>query len=154
LRAQPGDRDRDQPLDRCLRSQAGGGVEGVQAVAGQPRGLDIVPDVAGLRGLGEQVRDEAEQVLLSLDHVLGAVQERRHVIVVVLVAAQQRVGAEDGLEPLTGIGGLVPDVGEVVEVAGDLALVPGLQDGLDVGEVLVQGRPPDAGSLGYLRHRY
>ena len=42
----------------------------------------------------------------------------------------------------------------MVEVAGDVAVVPGGQDRFDVGEVLVQGRPADAGFLGDPRHRH
>ena len=41
---------------------------------------------------------------------------------------------------------------EVVKVAGDLPFVPGHQDGFDVGEVLVQGRPADPGLPRDLRH--
>jgi hypothetical protein len=53
LRPKPGDGDRDQALNRSIGRQAGGSVEGVQAVACQFGGLDIVPDMAGSRGLGQ-----------------------------------------------------------------------------------------------------
>ena len=51
-------------------------------------------------------------------------------------------------------GAPVTDLGQVSQVAADLPLVPGKQDRLDVPEVLVQGRAPDAGLLGDLRHRH
>jgi hypothetical protein len=53
LRLKPGDGDRNQALNRGIRWQAGGSVEGVQAVACQFGGLDIVTDMAGSRGLGQ-----------------------------------------------------------------------------------------------------
>lgn len=42
---------------------------------------------------------------------------------------------------------------EFLQVRLDLALMPCPKDGLNVGEVLVEGRPSDAGLLSYLRHR-
>ena len=75
-------------------------------------------------------------------------------LVVVMLALDEPIGLEDGTEPLTGVAGLVPDVLKMLKVTGDLALVPGQQDRLDVGKVLVEGRSPDTGPLGYLRHRH
>jgi len=49
---------------------------------------------------------------------------------------------------------MVADRGQVVEVAGDVAGVPGGQDRLDVGEVLVQRRAADAGLGGDPGHRH
>jgi hypothetical protein len=84
----------------------------VQAVAGQFRGRDIVPDVVGPRGLGQQICYEAEQVPLGLGDMLAAMQERRHVVVMMLVL-DERIGLEYGTQPLTGVVGLVPDVSEM-----------------------------------------
>jgi len=49
---------------------------------------------------------------------------------------------------------VVSDLGELGEVLGDLAFVPGKQDRLHVREVLVQRRSADAGVLGDLGHRH
>lgn len=133
VRAQAGDGHGHEPLNRGFGWQAGGRVEGVEAVAGQLLGRDIVADVARLGGLGQQICYEAEQVLLGLGDVLAAMQERRHVVVVMLVL-DERIGLEDGTEPLTGVAGLVPDVLKMLKVTGDLALVPGQQDRFDVGK--------------------
>jgi hypothetical protein len=59
--------------------------------------------------------------------VRAPVQEGGELRVVVLVA-DERVGPEDGLEPRARVAGLVADLGELLEVAGDLAFVPGDQD--------------------------
>lgn len=49
---------------------------------------------------------------------------------------------------------MVTDLGEVGEMVGDLPLMPGGEDGFDVGEVLVQGGSANAGLFGYLGHGY
>src|SRR5918992_2743024 len=43
---------------------------------------------------------------------------------------------------------------ELLEMVVDLALMPRPEDGLDIEEVLVEGRPPNACRLCYLRHRH
>ena len=80
--------------------------------------------------------------------VLALVQHRSQVgsLMRVLVL-DERVGLQDGLELRAGVGGF-PDLGGLPEVAGDLALVPGEQDRLDVGEVRVQRGALDAGLRG------
>ena len=50
--------------------------------------------------------------------------------------------------------GAVSDLGEVLEVTGDLTSVPGAEDRLDVREVLVERRATDTGLLGDLLHRH
>ena len=83
--------------------------------------------------------------------VLAAVHQRRQFGALRPLVGYLRVGSEDGFEPLAGAAvGLVPDLGEIFEVAGDVAVVPGDQDRLDVGEVLVQRRAADAGLGGAL----
>ena len=49
--------------------------------------------------------------------------------------------------------GPLPDVVKLLEVIGDLALVPGGEDRVDVGEVLVERRAADSGPLCDLGHR-
>lgn len=62
-------------------------------------------------------------------------------------------GAQYRLEAFDGALGLVPDLCQIGQVVGDLPVVPGEQDRLDIREVLVQRGPSDAGLLGDLRHR-
>jgi hypothetical protein len=70
-------------------------------------------------------------------------QQPRQVAAVMLVH-DQRVGLQDRLEPLAGVTGVVPDLGELGEVLGDLAFVPGEQDRFHIREVLVRRGPADA----------
>jgi hypothetical protein len=53
-----GQRDGDEPIDGGLGRQAVGCGEGVQAVAGQFVGADVVADVPDGGGLGDEVGDE------------------------------------------------------------------------------------------------
>ena len=69
---------------------------------------------------------------------------------VVVLVGHECERFEHNFESFTGIAGLVPDFGEMFEVAADLTFVPRNQDALDVREVLVQRRTPDAGLFGDL----
>ncbi len=119
-------------------------------------GRDIVPNAAGLGPGSQQIPDHVAQVPLGAGNMLVPMQECRKlaVTVAVVLMRNEREGLEDGFELPPRITGLVADLGEIFEVARDLAFVPGEQDGLDVGEVFVQRRPSDAGFLGDLRHRH
>src|SRR5918996_997584 len=83
-------------------------------------------------------------------------QERRQLCVAMPVglAGYERIGLQHGRESFARAPGPVSDLGKVSEMARDLTFVPDEQDRLDVREVLVQGRPADAGVLGDLRHRH
>jgi hypothetical protein len=85
--------------------------------------------------------------------VLAPVQQAGELVVAVLVL-DVRVGEQNGLELVARGAGGVRDVGELLEVSGDLALVPGDEDRLDVREVLVQGGAADPGLRGYPGHRH
>ena len=118
----------------------------MQAVAGQLAGLDIITQLARPRGLGDEIADETEQLLLGSGDVLAAVHDRGELGALRPLVGYLSVGGEHGFEPLAGAAaGLIADLGEIFEVAGDVAVVPGGQDRLDVGEVLVQRRAADAG---------
>jgi hypothetical protein len=52
------------------------------------------------------------------------------------LVGHQRVSLKHGFEPPGDVTGLVPDACEMLQVAADLALVPGDQDGLNVGKYL------------------
>jgi hypothetical protein len=70
------------------------------------------------------------------------VQQGHGQLGVVVLVLDQRERLQDGLEP-AGRGRGVPGLGELAQVAGDVPVVPGDQDRLDVREVLVQrGRKP------------
>ena len=66
----------------------------------------------------------------------------------------ERVGVEDGGEAIERVRRTLACLDQFLKVALDLTFVSRPQDGLDVGVVLVKGRPSDAGEFGYLRHRH
>jgi len=123
----------------------------VEAVGRQLDGADVSTDVAGFCGLLQEAFDQAVEMLLGSVDVLPSMQDRRELGAVVLVG-DERVRLEYGREPLERIAVLIPDRGELLEVAVDLTLVPGDQDRLDIREVLVERRASDPGLLRDLRH--
>jgi hypothetical protein len=127
----------------------------VEAVAREFVRRDVIPDVADLRGLGQQVSDQMAELLLCSGDVLTSMQKCREFGAAVLaVLRDERVGLKHRFEPLASVAGSVSDFGEMFAVAGDVTFVPGEQDSFNVWEVLVQRRTSDAGVLGDLRHRH
>ena len=128
----------------------------MEAVARKLVRRDFVPQDPGLGALGHEVPDHVAEPLLSPGHLLVPVKERRKLGVVVpmgLVGDESEC-LEHGFESLARVTCLVSDFGELFQMAGDLAVVPGEQDRFDVREVLVQSRSSDPGLLGDLRHRH
>ena len=123
----------------------------MQAVGGEFVGFGVVTDVACARGVGEDGADEVVQLSSWLGHLFVAVDECAELGAEPVPGHPVHdacVGRQHGVEPGAGVGGLFADGGELFEVRGDVAAVPGDQDRVDVGEVLVEGRAPDAGFLG------
>ena len=119
----------------------------MEAVARELVRRDIIPNVAGLCGLDQQVSDHVAELLLRPGDVLTSMQECREFGAVVLaVVGDEGVGLQHSFEPLGSTASLVPEYGEMFEVAGDMTFVPSEQDRLDVWEVLVQRRTADAGA--------
>jgi hypothetical protein len=58
-------------------------------------------------------------------------QERREFGAVMLVG-NERKGLEDSFEPFASVASLIPNFGEIFEVASDVTFVPGDQDRFDV----------------------
>jgi hypothetical protein len=81
--AQTGQSDGDEPPDCGLGRQAAGCCEGVEAVARELLGCDVVPDIAVFGGLGKQVPNEVADVLLRLGDALVAMKESRELVVAV-----------------------------------------------------------------------
>jgi hypothetical protein len=82
-RTQPGEDDLDEPVDRGLGWQYGGGGEGVQAVAGEFVRCDIGAEHAGLGAFGEYTLDQVVELLLRVGDLLVTVQEPYELGVVV-----------------------------------------------------------------------
>jgi hypothetical protein len=106
----------------------------VEAVAGKLVRRDIVPKVASLGGLGDQLSDHVVELLLRSGKVLVSMQERREfgVVVPAGLVGDEGVGLQHGFELLARVASLVPDFGEILEVGSDLTFVPGEQDRFDV----------------------
>jgi hypothetical protein len=87
--------------------------------------------------------------VLRTGDLLVSMEERREfgVAVPAGLMGNEGVGLEHRFEPFANVDSLVPDFGEILEVASDLMFVPGAQYRLDVWEVLVQRRTSDAGLL-------
>jgi hypothetical protein len=116
----------------------------MQAVVRKLVRRDVTSDLAGLRSLGQQVTDHLDEMLTGSGEVLIAMQERRQFAVLMRagLVGDEGVRLQHRFESFAGAVGLVADLGELFEVAGDLTFVPGEQDRLDVLEVLVQRRRP------------
>src|SRR3990172_2437620 len=82
---QPSQSDGDKPADRGLGRQAAGCCEGVEAVARELVGRDIVADAPCLCRFGQQVSDHVAELLLRSGDLLVSMQERREFGVVVPV---------------------------------------------------------------------
>ena len=109
--------------------------------------------MVSVHSFGQQLADEAAKVPLRVRKMVASVHEHREFGALGPVMGDERVRLQHGFQPLAGSAGLVADHGEMLQMPSDVPFVPGGQDRLHVGEVLVQCRAPDAGLLGDLRHR-
>lgn len=78
-RAQPSQNDRDEPADRGFGRQAAGRRQGAEAVAHELIGCDVIPDIAALRCIGQQVPKEHAQLMLRPGDMLALMDECRQV---------------------------------------------------------------------------
>ena len=85
-------------------------------------------------------------------NAVAPVQQVGQLRTLVLLMGHEGVGRENGPKTVQGVVEVVPHLGEVGQVVGGLALVPGNDDGVDVGEVLVERCPSDTGGVGDARH--
>lgn len=132
--AQPGQRDRDEPVRRCFGRQSGSSGQGVKAVCREFVGRHIATEVTAPRALGQQVPDHAVELLLCSTDALVPVKERRELGAVVPAGLARDVSErpQDRLELFAGTIGLIADLRELPQWFGDLDVVPGEQDRLDV----------------------
>ena len=73
--AQPVQGDRDEPANPGVGRQYARRREGIEAIPCKLVGRDIVPDIAGLCSLGQQVSNQVVTLLLGPDDVLASMQE-------------------------------------------------------------------------------
>jgi hypothetical protein len=138
-RPQPRQRDRDKPADRRLGRQAPGCTEGVDAVAGELGRSDVIPEAAGRCHLDQQVLDQVMDMLLRSSEVRPPMQEwgefRAGVLVGKAVVRDERVGLQDGFQPLASVASPIAEFPQLCKVRGDLPFVPGNQDRFDVSRM-------------------
>lgn len=103
--------------------------------------------------LGQKVGDDPEDLVLSAMGVLVSVEQcgqlRR---MASLPLCDVRVLGEHRSQSFGRAPWSVMQPGEAVERCCDVPFVPGDEDGFDVGEVLVKGRPPDPSLLRHVGH--
>ena len=113
----------------------------------------IGPDRVGVNGFDKEVANDVCELLLRPSDVFASMDQGSKLSpVLVALVRDQRECLEHGFKTLAGCAGSVAQLGEVLKVLGDMALVPRDQDWFDAGEVLVEGRSSDARLVGYLRH--
>jgi hypothetical protein len=126
----------------------------MQAEGGQFRRSDVVPDESRAGGSAHQLLEERGELAFGVGDVVTPVDESGHLrrAVPAPVEGDQGVRGQHRLQPLPRVAGTVAQGSELLEVRGDVPLVPGDQHRFDVREVLVERRPTDAGPRGDLRH--
>lgn len=106
-----------------------------------------------LRALCNNLRQEPDEVLMSLPCMSSLMQTRRiHFVVTGL--GQESISVQNRFKLLTGSNSLSFDANQLVQMRLNLTLMPRQQDGLDIRKVLVQGRPTNPRPLGDRRHRH
>ena len=138
---------------RCRATSRG---ERVQAEASQFGRGHVVADGSGGDTVADQAGEHAVQVVFGGGDLVAPVQECGQFGVAVPLRLMSDVGVrpQDGFQAEIGVGMPLGDCSELTEVGVNLPLVPRVQDGFDVWEVLVQGGSSDAGLFGDLRHRH
>jgi hypothetical protein len=127
----------------------------VKAVTGELVSRDIGAELAAFRSHGDEIANHlAKGGLRSCNVVISMNERRQFAVVPARLMRQKRVSLEDSGESLVCRRGPVSELGELLEVSGDLAFVPGQQDRFDIGEVLVQRCSSDPGPACDLRHRH
>jgi hypothetical protein len=81
--------DTNESADRVLGWQAASCCEGVEAVARKLVRRDIIPDVAALCGLGQQVSEQVLELLLRSGDVRTLMHECRKFSAVLLVGNER-----------------------------------------------------------------
>src|SRR3990170_6473686 len=87
--AQPGQRDPDKAANRGLGWQAARCREGVEQVARELIGGDVIPDVALLDTFDQQIAHKPTQLLLRSDDMLTSMQECGELGAVLLEGVEQ-----------------------------------------------------------------
>lgn len=115
---------------------------------------NVLPKIARQRGLADQILKKPVEPLARTHDMRAPMENAREVAAVAHVFVRNlRVGSEHRFQTLKRIARTVSNLGELLEVRGDLFLMPSHQDRIDIRKVFVQRGAPDPGHLGYLRHR-
>jgi hypothetical protein len=104
----------------------------------------------------QQLRQKCPDVVLGFIQIGGPMQQRSDCAGLMMarrVTEQLGKPGEHYSKLIRGAARQRAELDQLMNVVGDLTLVPGMQDRLDAREVLVQRRSPDADRLRTLRHR-
>ena len=135
----------------------------MQTIRRELVGRHVAPNIAGLRRAGDQLPDETLELLVHLSDVVTLVEESCELGPMAAelrprllphVSGNEGMGFEDGEQPLDGRVGLIPDRSEMLQMAGDLAFVPGDQNRFVTAEILVERRTTNARLLSNMRHAH
>lgn len=126
----------------------------MKAKSRQLRRSHVRTEHAPGRSIPDQLRQEGLQALTGLAPVSALVQPHHDCVAVIVTGAgKERVSMKHCLQLFPRPFKTVLDVHQFRQMGLDLAFVPRNQDGFNVREVLVQGRPSNASTLRYRGHR-
>lgn len=128
----------------------------MKAVLGELVWGYVVPHDACGYGIAQEAANHSPQLLFGVAVTfMMAVEKGGQVGVMVTSGAMhdECVRGEHCGQSIERVLDIPAGLGELLQVAVDLAGVPGVEDGVHVGKVFVEGCSPDPGLLGYLRHR-
>ena len=104
----------------------------MQAVGGQLVTGYVVPHDANRNAIHQQFSDDVEELLFWAGCEFALVDEgSKFGTVLVPLERNRRVSREDGCEPPTRFARLIAQLGQVLKVLRNVAIVPGDQDGFD-----------------------
>lgn len=128
----------------------------MEAVVGKLIGRDVVTHRPGLSCFGNEIAEKLLQLMLHMTDLRALMQQRAKLAVAAAACALADSGVrlEHLPQPVLRAAALIAQGSQRLEVASNMLLVPGGQEGLDVRIVLVQSGPTDAGALGDLGHRH
>jgi hypothetical protein len=135
----------NKSLNRSFRGRGACCFEGVEAQTCQFFAGYIRSDTANLRRLRQQAAQDPDELLLWVGHVFVLMNECcEFSAVLVPLERDERVGVEHRFEPTPRFTRLISQLREMLEVLGDVPLVPCDQDWFNAREVFVKGGSADA----------
>ncbi len=126
----------------------------MEAEFGQLTWRDIVSQAATFGGhRRQQLGYKPGELTLHSGNMVAFVQSGHQFrCVTCLVKRDERIAGEHRFQPLRWRAGPLAELGQLGQVRGQMLLVPCHQNGLCIGEILVESGPADTRALGDLGH--